>query len=65
MNIPTPQSGEGNIMKLLLCVLALFILLFSFGQTIYTGYAVVTHTSRTGGGLSVSETLGELTSRLQ
>jgi hypothetical protein len=49
-------------MKLLLCVflLALFIPLFSFGQTIQTGYAVVTPTSGTGGGLSVSETFGEL-----
>jgi hypothetical protein len=49
-------------MKLLLCALliALFIPSFLFSQTIQTGYAVVTPTSGTGAGLSVSETFGEL-----
>jgi hypothetical protein len=49
-------------MKLLLCALltALFIPSFLFGQTIQTGYVVVTPTSGTGAGLSVSETFGEL-----
>jgi hypothetical protein len=49
-------------MKLLLCalLLAFFMPLFSFSQTIQTGYAVVTPTSGTGSGLSVSETFGEL-----
>src|SRR6516162_3511907 len=49
-------------MKILSCafLLALFIPLFSFGQTIQTGFAVVTPTSGTGAGLSVSGTFGEL-----
>ena len=49
-------------MKILSCafLLALFIPLFSFGQTIQVGWAVVTPTSGTGAGLSVSETFGEL-----
>lgn len=49
-------------MKLLLCALliALFIPSFLFSQTIQTGYVVVTPTSGTGAGLSVSETFGEL-----
>lgn len=48
-------------MKLLLCalVLAISIPLLSFGQTIQTGFAVITPTSGTGVGLSVSEIFGE------
>ncbi|HEY2381600.1 MAG TPA: hypothetical protein VGK48_10530 [Terriglobia bacterium] len=48
-------------MKLLLCafILAVSIPLLSFGQTIQTGFAVVTPTSGTGAGLSISEIFGE------
>lgn len=48
-------------MKLLLCalVLAISLPLFSFGQTIQTGFVVVTPTSGTGAGLSVSAIFGE------
>src|SRR5581483_2026983 len=41
-------------------LLAMFIPIFSFGQTIQTGYAVVTPVSGTGTGLSVTETFGEM-----
>jgi hypothetical protein len=49
-------------MKLLLraLLIALFIPSFLFSQTIQTGFVVVTPTSGTGAGLSVTETFGEL-----
>ncbi|HLH32337.1 MAG TPA: hypothetical protein VKY31_14120 [Terriglobia bacterium] len=48
-------------MKALLCAFlsAIAIPLVSFGQTIQSGYAVITPVSGTGGGLSVTEIYGE------
>jgi hypothetical protein len=41
-------------------LLGILILMVSFGQTVQTGYVVITPIAGTGAGLSVTETFGEL-----